>query len=181
MWNLQRYFYPLKLPQRLLQSAQRHGSQVAGPQTDLCSLLLLSRNLGRRDTHKCCRKRRMNRSWMYYFSKGVQWMLDSEVAVWGTMETRSLGLWEFWKGECFTDQLVGCWLWEGHHPSVTDAEWLDFRCWDTEVRLVPVSWLSEVQGCHGWCGCHNWTVCLWAELCSLDAFINQSNTFHTGG
>lgn len=132
--------------------AQKSGSWS---QTDLCSFLVLSRNIARRGLNQCCRKRLMNSCWTYCLSKGVQWMLDT--AKRGTKETWKHGVWEsesFWRWDVFQlswllaveRSLVCDWCWMagfqmlGHWSEACSRE-LTFR--STDLSLV--GWLSQLD------------------------------------
>lgn len=76
---------------------------MADLQRDLCILMVLSRNIGRRDFNKCCRKRQMKQKWIFFLLKQVYAMniRHSEAGVWGSMEFEDLRV--FLRIECFTD------------------------------------------------------------------------------
>lgn len=129
-----------------------HGSFLVGVlQRDLCILVMLSKNTGRRDINKCCRKTHETKTDFFsYLSKCMLWMLDTakhtleKYGVW-----RFEGVWVifffFFEVRMFTHWLIiDC-------GKITRL-WKLLNDWISKFRFgseaFATGWLSEVRVCH---------------------------------
>ena len=125
----------------LLQIVRQHRRLVADLQRDLCILMVLSRNIRRRNFNKCCRKRQMKQKWNFFLlSKCMLWTLGTVKQGFG--EAWSLRIWGFFENRMFYG-LIEHSQWKITRLWKLLNGWISkFRPWSESFADFTKAWLT---------------------------------------